>query len=1073
MAYTPADVNAWFQAVQFRDGPTATVASYVSLLNAGTLTPASVQNSIITDVYTTVNVNSVIRLYQGAFARVPDQAGQNYWADTMGATPDALKPAQLQSIANGFASSQEFIATYGNVQGASAPINSAILTAFYANILNRAPDATGMAYWLSSGQNVGQVLNAFSQSTEFTASSKAATVQFQQAEIAGNPATSGSLFQYGGFPGTTYVLTTGVDTATANTFVGVIGQFMDNTFSPGDTLTGAQLSGNTLNLSDGGAAPLTQTAITPAGATLTNIQNLVLNSGNAFTNLSTAVAPFAGIKSVQATGVGGIGFTGGSAQSLNITDTEQGGSAIAINGGSGVTLTTTATGALNSGVITVGSVAAPVGAGAISIVQNANLSGAFGSGPITTNGGSTVNIVQNGVNSVVNTTLSLGSVTVNGTASTTGVTVKQTASVTASAQVAGIANGAVQINDVNYGSATKIGTIATASINGYNGVAFNGTSLATLSVANGKGNIIIDNSGLTTPVTKTLALTINNVTSGTLDDADIYTTLNVTTSGANSTLSNITTGGVTALNVAGSNVLALSSAAGLTALKTVVVTGAAGVSGDFSGATVTSVDSSASSGAVAVTVDATKATFKGGSGASTVTLLTAAPTKTIAAGSGSTDTLSISAANAATASATSTFASFVTGFEALTLTGATNQTIDLVTLGGYKAVSTAGGNGLTLNGFVNGGTLTLTGAGTAYTLANSDWTAGPSDSVNVALKDGSGVGVAFAATGITAANLESMAITVADTQATPSGTFNDTLTLLGNSLKTITVSGNAGLTLTATDTALTSLDASGITGTTTGGLSFTSGALVSAATITGSAKGLNTVIATAATKAVTYIGGSGGDDVTINNAQANNVSLGDGTNTFTGGNGNNTVNGGIGVDMVTVGNGNNTISTFAGNDLVQVGTGANTIDVGDGNDNVSVGASLGTNNVNVGAGTDTIVLLARQSSGGAYTLVTGMGAGDLINESATKNGVPTPATLGAKVQLGGAAAFSDYLNASVTVDGSVNSVFNWFQYSGNTYIVTDNGAGGTFTNGVDQVIGLTGLVDLSTSTQAGGVITLV
>ena len=67
MAYTTATVNAWYQAVQFQNGPTATVNTWVAGLNAGTITPAQVQNSIITqDTYTLGVVNPVLRLYQAA-----------------------------------------------------------------------------------------------------------------------------------------------------------------------------------------------------------------------------------------------------------------------------------------------------------------------------------------------------------------------------------------------------------------------------------------------------------------------------------------------------------------------------------------------------------------------------------------------------------------------------------------------------------------------------------------------------------------------------------------------------------------------------------------------------------------------------------------------------------------------------------------------------------------------------------------------------------------------------------------------------------------------------------------------
>ncbi len=96
MAYTPADVNAWYQAVQFRSGPAATVESYVSLLNSGAMTPSTVQTAIINDTFTTNNVNPVIRLFQASFNRVPDQAGQEYWVDNIAAGNVTTQDAATQ-----------------------------------------------------------------------------------------------------------------------------------------------------------------------------------------------------------------------------------------------------------------------------------------------------------------------------------------------------------------------------------------------------------------------------------------------------------------------------------------------------------------------------------------------------------------------------------------------------------------------------------------------------------------------------------------------------------------------------------------------------------------------------------------------------------------------------------------------------------------------------------------------------------------------------------------------------------------------------------------------------------------
>jgi len=281
------------------------------------------------------------------------------------------------------------------------------------------------------------------------------------------------------------------------------------------------------------------------------------------------------------------------------------------------------------------------------------------------------------------------------------------------------------------------------------------------------------------------------------------------------------------------------------------------------------VNTSATTGASKVTIDASKATFTGGAGADTVTnssgtstkaidlgagddslamtAVAATPTGKIAGGTG-TDTLSMTAALAATASASASFAGIVSGFESLTLSGALDQTIKLDVLGNFNYVTTSGGNGLTLSNMPTGGTLVLNGAGTAYTIGNSAFAAGTSDTINLKLTQGTGAGVAFASTGITAADVENFVVTTADTQATPSGKYNDSVTLLGNSAKSIVVSGNAGLALTAASTALTTVDASGIAGTDIApGFSWTSGALAAAAVVKGSASGANSVTVSAAT----------------------------------------------------------------------------------------------------------------------------------------------------------------------------------------------------------------------------------
>ncbi|MFZ3003544.1 MAG: hypothetical protein WA071_24730, partial [Undibacterium umbellatum] len=266
-------------------------------------------------------------------------------------------------------------------------------------------------------------------------------------------------------------------------------------------------------------------------------------------------------------------------------------------------------------------------------------------------------------------------------------------------------------------------------------------------------------------------------------------------------------------------------------------------------------------------------TINGGTGDDTFIPNTALLPIVVNGGAGS-DTIVLSAAYAATASYSGTFAANVSGFEKLRLTSVTNQTVDLQVLGNYNDVTFSGANGLTLT-LAGNSNITLNGAGTAVTLGNAAFTGGVNDVINLTLTDGSTGGVSFANTGITAAGVETANITTVDSQATPTGAFNDSLTWLGNSVKTINVSGNAGLTLTSLSTALTTMDASGIT---LGGFTWISGVLTGTATVKGSATGTNIVDMAYATAGVNYTGGSGNDNVTIHGTVSSTAALGDGNN---------------------------------------------------------------------------------------------------------------------------------------------------------------------------------------------------
>ena len=121
------------------------------------------------------NAGEVFRLYEAAFHRVGDQQGMGYWINQLD------NGTSLQAVANQFLSSQEFINLYG-----SSTSSAQYVTALYNNVLGRAPDATGAAYWqsqLQAGASKAQILIQFAESVEgvsHTASQMAHGVQYQQ-----------------------------------------------------------------------------------------------------------------------------------------------------------------------------------------------------------------------------------------------------------------------------------------------------------------------------------------------------------------------------------------------------------------------------------------------------------------------------------------------------------------------------------------------------------------------------------------------------------------------------------------------------------------------------------------------------------------------------------------------------------------------------------------------------------------------------------------------------------------------------------------------------------------------------
>jgi subtilisin-like proprotein convertase family protein len=94
-------------------------------------------DSVLAFDTTSGTAGQAYRLYQAAFDRTPDSGGLGYWIAAMD------KSATLAEVAQGFVQSAEFKSLYG-----AAPTNSELVVHLYNNVLHRAPDAGGAAFWL-------------------------------------------------------------------------------------------------------------------------------------------------------------------------------------------------------------------------------------------------------------------------------------------------------------------------------------------------------------------------------------------------------------------------------------------------------------------------------------------------------------------------------------------------------------------------------------------------------------------------------------------------------------------------------------------------------------------------------------------------------------------------------------------------------------------------------------------------------------------------------------------------------------------------------------------------------------
>ncbi len=595
------------------------------------------------------------------------------------------------------------------------------------------------------------------------------------------------------------------------------------------------------------------------------------------------------------------------------------------------------------------------------------------------------------------------------------------------------------------------------------------STAATLDLVNSSGYTTLENNG------STFGLTFANVSSaaGTFNVTNVdgqSTTFGLTTAastGATTStvnLSNVT--GASTVAIAGVETLTLNSAGASanvlgtltdSSLTTLKVTGSQQLTvTNALPLTTTTVDASAATGKVAVTLDAAlNATVTGGSANDTLTVsavtnnvsvnggagndtivggsnLTA--TDTIDGGEGTADRLSttIAQANALDASTPTTYnitnveqltisdlwvgsttadslltvANIATGINTVNL-AATSTTTDLTTT---SAATTSSITGPTGSLAVNlGGALINNTAQLGVALTVTDTGVATSDSVtltNVALGGAAATAAlnVFNAQNLTSTGYENVTI---NTGAASTATAAQTIGTL-----TITPDVTAGALTTATSLTLTGANSVAITSlatTSTGTMTVDASAMTAQATGTSSFTISGT---TAGTLGKFSITGTGGEDSITLGAFSATVSGGLGNDTITTGSAASSVSGGDGADNITGGSGNDTLLGGDGNDTIDTGNGANKADGGAGADTITAG--IGADSILGGEGNDRIVMSGNLTN--SDTVDGGDGTDTLsISSSPTATGFANVSNIEI-IALTGTATLSNVISGITTFD---------------------------------------------------------
>jgi len=178
-----------------------------------------------------------------------------------------------------------------------------------------------------------------------------------------------------------------------------------------------------------------------------------------------------------------------------------------------------------------------------------------------------------------------------------------------------------------------------------------------------------------------------------------------------------------------------------------------------------------------------------------------------------------------------------------------------------------------------------------------------------------------------------------------------------------------------------------------------------------------------------------------------------------------------------------TIKGGSNDDTITIGAKNGVVDGGAGKDNITVNDLAATTgnvtSVTGGAGVDTleskltyqaVATASSSATDGNYVLFADAASGDIIS-FATATIANATGAFGAKANIGTAATFDQAVFAAEAAAGAINTA-TWFQYGGDTYVMSTGATIGAGNSTDNVVIKLAGLVDLSTAAVNGAADTI-